>query len=191
MKRYLRFIGGIVLLLLGAFMGTVGVVTLVRIMRNDMADRLDMILSVIMIVLIGTAICMIVMAGRLIHGRISDGQSVTVNQEDTIFQGDRQSKVWSIKVWKICLLILAVVCMSMRFVFLEQFVEMMAFVVAGSACMIVYGVLSGIEVARYGTWKSSNSRRNLEAAIGLPLFIYWIIIMILEYVAGVPSIFGG
>lgn len=177
MKRYFMFIGGILLLLFGIGLGTIGMVTIVRIIQSGSADGLDIELSIIMAVLVVAGFLMAVLGSRLLRARISNRQPHMREEKDEKRQG-----IGNIKVWSVCLFIAAVVCIEMLFIFQKQFGLIMTFIFTGLFCIIAFGALCGIELKRSGKWEHP---RQLQAVVGLPAIVYLIIVFfILEYVVG-------
>lgn len=177
MKRYFMFIGGILLLLFGIGLGTIGMVTIVRIIQSGSADGLDIELSIIMAVLVVAGFLMAVLGSRLLRARISNRQPHMREEKDEKRQG-----IGNIKVWSVCLFIAAVVCIEMLFIFQKQFGLIMTFIFTGLACMIAFGTLRGIELKRSGKWEHP---RQLLAVIGFPTMVYLLIaFLIIKYVAG-------
>lgn len=202
MKKIFSLIGGILLLLLGIGLGTIGVATIVMIIQSGSADRLDIALGVIMLVFVVGAVAMILNGGKLIrntHKEIdlqymmekqenkklaeplmetdygSNRWYVMEKQENKKTSGNRNGKVWI----SAGLLLVAFVCIVMLFVFQGQFVIQMTLMMAGAACMLVFGTLRGIELKRSGKW---TRPRQLQGVIGLPVMVYFLIAYcILEY----------
>lgn len=203
MKKYLILIGGILLLLLGIGLGTIGVATIVMIIQSGSADGLNIALGVIMLVFVVAAVGMILLGVKLIrntHKEInlqymmekqenkklaeplmemdygSNRWYVMEEQENKKIQGDRNGKVWI----SVGLLLAAVVCIEMLFVFQGQFAIQMILMMTGAACMLVFGTLRGIELKRSGKW---TRPRQLQEVIGFPVMFYILIAYcILEYV---------
>ena len=201
MKKYLILIGGILLLLLGIGLGTIGVVTCIMIIQSASVDGLDIALGIIMVFFIMVAVGMILLGVKLIrntHKEInlqymmekqenkklaeplmetdygSNRWYVMEEQENKKTSGKRNRKVWIYAG----LLLAAVVCLEMLFVFQGQFVVKMILMMTGAACMLVFGTLRGIEFNRSG-----KSYRQIEGAIGFPVMFYFLIAYcILEYV---------
>lgn len=181
MKKYFILIGGILLMMLGIGLWTIGVVTNVKIIRSGSVDGLDIALGVIMLVFVMVAVGMIFLGGKLIHNTRKEInlQYMMEKQENKKLQGDRNGKVWIY----VGLLLAAVVCIGMLFVFQGQFAVMMISIFGGAACMLVFGTLRGIEFKRSGKWKGRP--RQLQGVIGLPVMIYIAIVYsIIEYVVG-------
>lgn len=203
MKKYLILIGGILLLLLGIGLGTIGVATIVMIIQSGSADGLNIALGVIMLVFVVGAVGMILLGGKLIrntHKEInlqymmekqenkklaeplmemdygSNRWYVMEEQENKKTSGNRNGKVWIFAG----LLLAAVVCIEMLFVFQGQFAIQMILMMTGAACMLVFGTLRGIELKRSGKW---TRPRQLQEVIGFPVMFYILIAYcILEYV---------
>lgn len=179
MKKYFILIGGILLLLLGIGLGTIGVATIVMIIQSGSVDGLDIALGVIMLVFVVGAVGTILLGGKLIHKSKSNQSHVRdEKQENKKIQGDRNGKVWI----SVGLLFAAVACIGLLFVFRGQFAIQMILMMAGAACMLLFGILRGIAFKRSKKYKSY---RQLQGVIGLPVMIYFAIAYsILEYVVG-------
>ncbi len=207
MKKYLILIGGILLLLLGIGLGTIGVATIVMIIQSGSADGLNIALGVIMLVFVVGAVGMILNGGKLIRNARKEInlQYMMEKQEnkkpaDLLMETDYGSNRWYVmeeqenkkpsgnrngKVWiSVGLLLAAVLCIDMLFIFQGQFAIQMILMMVGAVCMLVFGTLRGIafkrsEKYKYGTY------RQLQGVIGLPVMIYFAIAyFILEYVVG-------
>lgn len=99
------------------------------------------------------------------------------NQNNEKPQGEQNNKLW-----KIGLLIVAAICIVMLFVFQEQRAVKWTFILIGTVCTFTLGIFSGIELKRSGKWRTM---RQLKFAIGLPVFVYWVIVyLILENYVG-------
>lgn len=205
MKKYLILIGGILLLLLGIGLGTIGVATIVMIIQSGSADGLNIALGVIMLVFVVGAVGMILLGGKLIrntHKEInlqymmekqenkklaeplmemdygSNRWYVMEEQENKKIQGDRNGKVWI----SVGLLFAAVECIGLLFVFRGQFAVKMILIMVGLACMLLFGILRGFAFKRSKKYKSYG---RLQGVIGLPAMIYLAIVYsIIEYVVG-------
>lgn len=205
MKKYFGLIGGILLLLLGIGLGTIGVVTCIMIIQSASVGGLDIALGIIMVFFVMAAVGMILLGGKLIrntHKEInlqymmekqedkkladplmemdygSNRWYVMEEQEDKITSGKRNGKVWIY----VGLLLVAVVCIVIIFVFRGQIAVQMISMMVGAICMLEFGALCGIAFKRSKKYKSY---RQLQGVIGLPVMIYFAIAYsILKYVAG-------
>lgn len=203
MKKYFGLIGGILLLLLGIGLGTIGVVTCIMIIQSASVDGLDIALGIIMVFFVMAAVAMILLGGKLIrntHKEInlqymkekqenkkpadslmetnygSNRWYVMEEQENKKTSGKRNGKVWIY----VGLLLVAVVCIVIIFVFRGQFAVQMISMMVGAICMLVFGTLCGIAFKRSKKYKSY---RQLQGVIGLPVMIYFLIAYsILRYV---------
>ena len=173
MKKYLILIGGILLLLLGIGLGTIGVATIVMIIQSGSTDGLNIALGVIMLVFVVAAVSMILKGGKLIRNTRkeinlqnmmekqenknlaeplmemdygSNRWYVMEEQENKKIQGDRNGKVWL----SVGLLLAAVACIGLLFVFRGAAVQTILIMVC-AACMIVFGIIQGDRIGK--VWK--------------------------------------
>lgn len=198
MKKYFGLIGGILLLLLGIGLGTIGVATIVMIIQSGSADRWDIALGIIMLVFVVGGVSMILKGGKLIrntHKEINP-QYLMEKEENkkpakplmkTDYGSNRryvmdkqERKAWT-KIWiAFGLPFVGMLCLEMRGYFREDAAVKLVITLVGFVCILAVDILAIIEEIRSPKWQYENRILAL-AKILFWVVVYWGLVMLDDF----------
>ena len=173
MKEVLKKAAGTILFLFGLFLTVVSIATIFKVLEAGKRGKLDVEFLIVMAVftVISTGIC--AAGSRLLGGYISKNISRIKRIFNVLFNAKTRIYIP---------LVISVICILLLFVFKDDLVVKMIFVLIGNFSMIAFGAYRGRKLQREGKIKRY---KYLKSVIGLPVSLYWLIVyLLLEFVIG-------